>query len=181
MDNEDIKGNISINEYITGYNHQYIYICVCVWTRSLRRIAILIGKVMMINHSVFGVPCSQTNPFGYGGVSILRPFFGRGQGIKCINLDPQKGCYFDNPKLKLSLLMDASGMIKMIDWTIDWVISLVWPMNGAWYYRYFGAIFHCYDNILAELKFWGRSTHCSSGVGSRHSWMMLFLGRVIVW
>ena len=30
MDNEDIKGNISINEYITGYNHQYIYMCVCV-------------------------------------------------------------------------------------------------------------------------------------------------------
>ena len=30
MDNEDIKGNISINEYITGYNHQYIYIYVCV-------------------------------------------------------------------------------------------------------------------------------------------------------
>ena len=123
----------------------------------------------------------SNKPVWVWGVSILRPFFGRGQGIKCINLDPQKGCYFDNPKLKLSLLMDAGGMIKMIDWTIDWVISLVWPMNGAWYYRYFGAIFYCYDNILAELKFWGRSTHCSSGVGSRHSWMMLFLGRVIVW
>jgi len=37
MDNEDIKGNISINEYITGYNHQYIYIyeCVCVFEHGV--------------------------------------------------------------------------------------------------------------------------------------------------
>ena len=31
--------------------------------------AILIGKVMMINHLVLGAPCSQTNPF-VGGVKV---------------------------------------------------------------------------------------------------------------